>query len=142
MTIQLEAAQAAKTWLGTPYRHQASLIGVGCDCLGLVRGVWRTLYGDEPDPMPPYHRSPRDREGAAALLTAAERYFVRASNELQPGDLLLFRLMPKLAPRHCGIMLDTNRFVHAQERLGVIEMPFDGNWQRKLHSIYHFPERT
>jgi cell wall-associated NlpC family hydrolase len=31
----------AMTWLGTPYRHQGSRKGVGCDCLGLVRGVWR-----------------------------------------------------------------------------------------------------
>ena len=35
----------ARRWIGTPYRHQASLIGVGADCLGLVRGVWRNLYG-------------------------------------------------------------------------------------------------
>jgi len=27
-----------RDWIGTPYRHQASLKGVGCDCLGLVRG--------------------------------------------------------------------------------------------------------
>ena len=33
----------ARSWIGTPYRHQASLKGVGCDCLGLVRGVWRAL---------------------------------------------------------------------------------------------------
>ncbi|MFD0934795.1 peptidase P60, partial [Methylobacterium trifolii] len=33
----------ARLWLGTPYRHQASLAGVGCDCLGLLRGVWRGL---------------------------------------------------------------------------------------------------
>jgi NlpC/P60 family putative phage cell wall peptidase len=32
-----------RAWLGTPYRHQASLKGVGCDCLGLVRGVWRAI---------------------------------------------------------------------------------------------------
>lgn len=29
----------ARRWLGTPYRHQASVIGAGADCLGLVRGV-------------------------------------------------------------------------------------------------------
>ena len=39
---------AARHWLGTPYHDQASLHGVGCDCLGLVRGVWRGLYGPEP----------------------------------------------------------------------------------------------
>jgi NlpC/P60 family putative phage cell wall peptidase len=31
----------ARAWIGTPDRHQASLKGMGCDCLGLVRGVWR-----------------------------------------------------------------------------------------------------
>ena len=30
---------AARGWIGTPYLHQASLKGVGTDCLGLVRGV-------------------------------------------------------------------------------------------------------
>lgn len=28
---------AARGWIGTPYLHQASLKGVGTDCLGLVR---------------------------------------------------------------------------------------------------------
>ena len=32
---------AARRWLGTPYHHQATRQGVGADCLGLVRGVWR-----------------------------------------------------------------------------------------------------
>src|SRR5688572_25297534 len=45
---------AARDWIGTPYRHQASLKGVGCDCLGLVRGVWREHYGAEPEAPPPY----------------------------------------------------------------------------------------
>lgn len=34
---------AARSWLGTPYHHQASRKGVGCDCLGLIRGIWREL---------------------------------------------------------------------------------------------------
>ena len=48
-----EIVEAARAWLGTPYHHQASLRGVGCDCLGLVRGVWRELYGPEPEAAPP-----------------------------------------------------------------------------------------
>jgi cell wall-associated NlpC family hydrolase len=44
----------ARQWLGTPYRHQASTRGVACDCLGLVRGVWRALHGPEPETPPPY----------------------------------------------------------------------------------------
>ena len=46
----------ARSWLGTPYHDQASLRGVGCDCLGLARGVWREVVGPEPFPIPPYSR--------------------------------------------------------------------------------------
>ena len=34
---------AARGWRGTPYHDQASLRGVGCDCLGLARGAIATL---------------------------------------------------------------------------------------------------
>ena len=44
----------ARGWLGTPYQHQASLKGVGCDCLGLVRGIWREAFGAEPEVPPAY----------------------------------------------------------------------------------------
>jgi hypothetical protein len=44
----------ARTWIGTPYRHQASVKGVGADCLGLVRGIWREVIGPEPAVVPPY----------------------------------------------------------------------------------------
>ena len=37
----------ARLWLGTPYVHQMACRGAGCDCLGLVRGVWRGVYGAE-----------------------------------------------------------------------------------------------
>lgn len=45
---------AARRWIGTPYVHQAALRGAGADCLGLVRGVWREVLGEEPEPVPPY----------------------------------------------------------------------------------------
>src|SRR6476660_700817 len=82
-----------RRWIGTPYRHQASLRGVGCDCLGLVRGVWRALYGEEPEAPPPYAA---DWAEAAApeepLLAAALRHLVlRELAAAQPGDVLLFR---------------------------------------------------
>ena len=30
---------AARSWRGTPYHHQASLKGVGSDCLGLITAL-------------------------------------------------------------------------------------------------------
>lgn len=32
-----KVVESARKWLGTPYHHQASLTGVGCDCIGLIR---------------------------------------------------------------------------------------------------------
>ena len=40
-SIALSVVVEARRWLGTPYLHQASECGVGADCLGLLRGVWR-----------------------------------------------------------------------------------------------------
>ena len=49
MTDSAKIVAQARSWLGTPYHHQARLKGVGCDCLGLLRGLWRALIGPEPE---------------------------------------------------------------------------------------------
>ena len=62
----------ARSWIGTPYRHQASLKVVGCDCLGLLRGVWRGVMGQEPELPPPYSADWAEA-GADTLVAAARR---------------------------------------------------------------------
>ena len=47
-----DVVATARGWLGTPYLHQASCRGAGCDCLGLLRGLWRALAGAEPAARP------------------------------------------------------------------------------------------
>ncbi|HHY50472.1 MAG TPA: hypothetical protein GYA10_12070 [Alphaproteobacteria bacterium] len=130
---------AARAFLGTPYRHRASTRGAGCDCLGLVRGVWRELYGDEPTAVPNYRADGRDLPDA--LRQAAERFLVPVAGAPGAGHVVLFRLGRQPAPRHCGIMVSASRFVHAQERLGVVEGNLTDGWQRRLAGIFAFPER-
>ncbi|PZR50640.1 MAG: peptidase P60, partial [Stutzerimonas stutzeri] len=79
----------AEGWIGTPYRHQASLKGVGCDCLGLISGIWRDLYGHEPELPPPYAPDWAERGGEDRLMAAAKRHFpaVAGLEEARPGDL-------------------------------------------------------
>ena len=83
----------ARAWIGTPYRHQGSLMGVGCDCLGLVRGVWRALNGAEPEVTPAYTPDWAEASGAEALAEAARRHLVELddAHAFAPGDVLLFR---------------------------------------------------
>jgi NlpC/P60 family putative phage cell wall peptidase len=129
---------AARAWLGTPYRHQAATLGAGCDCLGLVRGVWRLLYGQEPWTVPPYRAGWRDSADRPALLEAAQHYFEWA-DAIATGRVLLFRLQRTLPPRHCGIMVSDARFIHAQERIGVVEADLTEGWQRRVAAVFAFP---
>jgi NlpC/P60 family putative phage cell wall peptidase len=133
-----DIVDAARAWVGTPYRHRASTLGAGCDCLGLLRGVWRELYGDEPEALPKYRADARDVVHAGSLLAAAERWLVRA-DELAVGRVVLFRLIAGLPPRHCGVMVGESRFVHAQERHGVVEANLSEAWRRRVAGVFEWP---
>ena len=100
---------AVRGWLGTPYHDQASLKGVGCDCLGLVRGVWRELFGAEPLPLPPYSRDWGEAGSSGAVA------------------------------KHCCILVAADRFIHAYERTGVIEESLTAAWRRRIAFAFLFP---
>jgi NlpC/P60 family putative phage cell wall peptidase len=130
---------AARLWLGTPYRHRASTLGAGCDCLGLLRGVWRALYGEEPVVIPPYRADMRDPLNAGALGDAVRTYLVAADTTPSAGDVLLFTLCGMAEARHCGILAAPQRFIHAQERLGVVEANLTPGWARRVSGRFRFP---
>jgi NlpC/P60 family putative phage cell wall peptidase len=130
---------AARRWLGTPYRHQAATLGAGCDCLGLLRGVWRELYGTEPMALPPYRADMRDPAHAGALEAAAERFLLPVCGGLAAGQVVLFRLNGMAAAKHCGILVGPDRFIHAQERLGVVEAALTEAWARRVSGRFGFP---
>ena len=73
-TLKQRIVTEAYRWIDTPYRHQASLHTVGADCLGLIRGVWREIYGSEPAPVPPYTPDWAEARGEETLLIAAQNY--------------------------------------------------------------------
>jgi NlpC/P60 family putative phage cell wall peptidase len=92
MTHQDHIIRCARGWIGTPYRHQASVKHAGCDCLGLVRGVWRELYGAEAEQPPPYAANWAEAASTEALADAARRHMIEiAPRSFAGSDLLLFR---------------------------------------------------
>ncbi|MGM0583799.1 MAG: NlpC/P60 family protein [Pseudomonadota bacterium] len=131
---------AARSWLGTPYHDQASVRGVGCDCLGLVRGVWREVVGPEPLPMPPYSRDWGETGSREVLAKAARRVMIeRPVSDLAPGALVLFRMRRGALAKHCGILSAPDRFIHAYERTGVIEEALTPAWRRRIAYQFLFP---
>ncbi len=138
-----EIVDAARLWLGTPYHHQASLRGVGCDCLGLVRGVWRDLCGDEPETPPPYSPSWAESLRQETLALAAARYLRSlAATEARPGDVLLFRWREHLPAKHCAILAGPDRIIHAHDGAAVAEVAFTSWWRRHLSHAFSFPGVT
>lgn len=130
----------ARRWIGTPYRHQASLIGVGCDCLGLVRGVWRALIGPEPETPPGYSPDWAEAGGGEALALAAARHLVPIDPATaRPGDVLLFRWRPTLPAKHAAILIAPDRFVHAHEGAAVSEAHLGAWWRARVSHAFGFP---
>ncbi len=133
----------ARLWIGTPYLHGAARRGAGCDCLGLVRGVWMALAGTEPEPVPAYPR--HEARGGEVLCDAARRHLREiAPAEAGPGDLLLFRLRAGMAARHLGLLSgppEAPRFIHAYEGHGVVESPLTPPWRRRIAAGFALTER-
>lgn len=133
---------AAQGWIGTPYRHQASRKGVGCDCLGLVRGIWRELYGTEPELPPPYAPDWAERGGEDRLMLGAQRHFVvvPSMDDALPGDMMLFRWRPDCAAKHVGILAGPDHFIHAYEQAAVLRSALVPSWRRRIAGVFRFPE--
>ncbi|HTT97771.1 MAG TPA: hypothetical protein VMF58_06945, partial [Rhizomicrobium sp.] len=135
-----EIVAIARQWIGTPYVHQASVKGAGCDCLGLLRGVWRGLHGDEPEAAPPYSPDWAEATGTETLYLALNRHLTEiAPPDIAPGDIALFRMTPRGPAKHCGIVAEKNSvttLIHARQNKRVSEEVFSLSWWRKLAFVF------
>lgn len=134
----------ARAWIGTPYQHQASIRGVACDCLGLIRGIWRERHGTEPETPPPYTPDWGEGGGHEVLMGAALRHLVRVDQDdaMRAGDVLLFRMRAGAVAKHLGILADAGeapRFIHAYNAHGVIDSPLTTPWQNRIAARFRFP---
>jgi NlpC/P60 family putative phage cell wall peptidase len=131
----------ARAWIGTPYRHQASVKGVGCDCLGLVRGVWRALCGPEPEPVPPYSRDWAEASAHEPLAAAGARYLIPLDDpqNFAPGDVLLFRYRERYVAKHAAIATAPDAMVHAHDGAAVAEVAISPWWRSRLAYAFRFP---
>lgn len=141
MTISRSLIVAqARGWIGTPYRHQASLKGVGCDCLGLVRGVWRAVIGEEPECAPAYAPDWAEAAGGEPLAEAAGRHLVAiACDAYCDGDVLLFRWRNHLPAKHAAIVTAADSMVHAHDGAAVAEVALAPWWRRRIAYAFRFP---
>jgi NlpC/P60 family putative phage cell wall peptidase len=130
----------ARSWIGTRYRHQASVKGVGCDCLGLVRGVWRNCIGAEPETPPPYAPDWAEARGEETLAQAALRHLVPvAIDHIGAGDVLMFRWREGCVAKHAAIATGEGTMIHAHDAAAVCEVALAPWWHRRLAFAFRFP---
>lgn len=138
--------EAARGWIGTPYVHQCAVRGAGSDCLGLIRGVWREVYGEEPEAAPAYSMDWSEPQGEERLWTAALRHLTpKAITAAEQGDVLLFRMRQGAVAKHLGILSEVgsaSRFIHAYSRHGVVESSFGAPWRRRVVACFEFPKEV
>jgi NlpC/P60 family putative phage cell wall peptidase len=168
MHTRTHIVSLARSWLGTPYHHQASLRGAGCDCIGLVRGIWRELYGREAEALPAYTRDWAEGSGRETLIEAARRHLIEVPPcDAQPGGVLIFRWRRGTLAKHCAILsapavpplpacgeragvrgshrqipIGSATMIHALEGAPVSEVAFSPWWRRHLAAAFQFPERA
>jgi NlpC/P60 family putative phage cell wall peptidase len=134
--------EEAKSWIGTPYRHQASCKGAGADCLGLIRGIYRNLYGFEPETPPPYNADWAELADKETLRDAARRHLQEQDpTHRQKGDVLLFRWRKNTCAKHAAIYDGNDRIIHAFEGHGVVSSNFS-LWAGKIAHSFSFPTVT
>lgn len=99
-----DVVRAARDWIGTPYIHQHRAKRHGVDCVGLVIGVARELGLVAPDfDVTGYAATP----DGTTMLATCDTYMRRVPMDaLQPGQVLVYVLHPKLGPQHMGIVGD------------------------------------
>lgn len=135
---------AARGWLGTPYVHQAACKGAGCDCLGLLLGLWRELHGAVPAAVPAYTSDWSETSGEERLLEAARSHLSeKPLADAAPGDVLIFRMRAGAVAKHVGLqtqLLPGPRFIHAYSGRGVTEGALTTPWARRVVARFAFPE--
>ncbi|MCV6598439.1 MAG: NlpC/P60 family protein [Mangrovicoccus sp.] len=134
---------AARGWIGTPYHHQAALKGVGCDCLGLICGLWAEMIGPLPRKIPAYTPDWAEPEGRELLWEAARALLAeKPLSEVAPGDVILFRMREGHLAKHLGLMAQLGTapsFIHAYQGHGVVESPLSSPWRKRIIGCFAFP---
>ncbi len=116
------ALAAARAGIGTRFRPQGRVPGLGLDCVGVVllaaAGAGVTL------PALPVYALGGDHGALLADTVRALR--LRRVRRAKPGDIIVFRLAA--GHRHMGVLSDVG-IIHAHAGLGlVVEGPVPGDW--------------
>lgn len=136
----------ARTWIGTPFHHQARLKGKGCDCLGLIVGVVGELGLKDRNGMKlaaydevTYSKEP---DGAYLIQKLTGLLEEVPIAEARAGDLALFKVREN--PQHLAILSDYEGglgMIHSfAPSRRVVEHRLDDEWKSKIIKVFRWQQ--
>ena len=138
-----QAVELARTWIGTPYHHQASVKGVGVDCVGLIRGIYSEMYGQEAPYLINYSADWGDTNGNEDMLKAARTYLEPVPRkQLAAGHVVLLRWQDHRVAKHSMIMTSPITAIHAYEKDAVAEINLHRWWLDKIVFVFTWPREV
>jgi NlpC/P60 family putative phage cell wall peptidase len=133
-----QIVRQARTWLATPYQHQARCKGAGVDCIGLIASVAKELELSQFDSHC-YGRIPNGQELITALKTHAIE--LPANSPWLPGQILALRF--DIEPQHAAILAqhgDQLTMIHAYSHAQcVTEHRLADVWRARVVARFDFP---
>ena len=133
----------ARDWIGTPYQHQASLKGIGCDCIGLVRGIFRELYGYEVAENINYSSDWGDSNRNEDIIAAGFKYMTSVPlNEMAPGDMVAVRWAKGRVAKHVMILTEEGKAAHSYNNSPTTEIHLSDWWKRRIVYAFRFPREV
>lgn len=136
----------ARSWIGTPFHHQARLKKVGCDCLGLIVGVVDELELKDKNGVQlaaydevTYSKEP---DGDYLIQKLVDVLAEIPPEEMRAGDLALFKVREN--PQHLAILTDyegglgmIHSFAPARR---VVEHRLDDDWRARLVKVFRWQQ--
>ncbi len=128
-----DVVDAARSYVGTPWRHQARCPGRGLDCAGFVVCAYRAAGYEIRSDITDYSRQPNPTMMGAAISHVAR--FVPFAERL-PADVLWLRYEE---PQHLAIVTGDDTIIHSYSSVGrVVEQPLDGEMMaRVMRTLRH-----
>jgi NlpC/P60 family putative phage cell wall peptidase len=122
----------AKTWLGTPFKHQGRVKGRGVDCVGIVIGIAHHFNLTDFDYVE-YSHLP---DGVTMRKLLDENLQPILIDQAQPGDVYLMRF--EYQPQHVSIVTEYG-MIHAYAQVRrCVEHRIDDIWRSRIVAAYAF----
>ena len=142
-----DIVKKAEAWLGTPYRHRSSAQGLGCDCVGLIIGLYQTHHPMTQIKVPDYVPDWAEVSHQETLIKGLRQYLRPIDpKEARLGDVLVFRMKDHAMAKHAailsaGLSIDDAKaqIIHAYWGQGVVRSWLRPFWRKHIVGAFVFP---